>query len=129
MQIITAEPDITITELQSDDRFFLLACDGVWDCLTNQQAVRYKETHFCQCEITRLHLDHVQCDFVTERLDIGMEPVEIVREVCLRCLAANPKLTAGIGGDNMTCMLVMLDHVHTTEVSINSVKKANASAT
>jgi len=38
-QIITAEPDITLTELQAGDRFFILACDGVWDCLTNQEAV------------------------------------------------------------------------------------------
>ena len=80
-------------------------------------------------EITLLHLDHVQCDFVSERLDIGMEPAEIVRDVCRRCLAEDPKLTAGIGGDNMTCLFVMLDHVHTTEFSSNSVTKANASAT
>lgn len=87
-QMITAEPDVTVTTLQSNDRFFLLACDGVWDCLNNQQA----------------------CDFVTERLDMGMEPVQVVREVCRRCMADDPKLTAGIGGDNMTCLLVMLHH-------------------
>jgi len=87
-QMITAEPDVTITTLQSDDRFFLLACDGVWDCLSNQEA----------------------CDFVSERLDMGMEPVQVVREVCRRCMADDPKLTAGIGGDNMTCLLVMLHH-------------------
>jgi serine/threonine protein phosphatase PrpC len=39
-QIITAEPDITIFDVQEDDEFFILACDGIWDCLTNQQAVR-----------------------------------------------------------------------------------------
>lgn len=39
--MITAEPDITATRLQEGDRFFILACDGVWDCLTNQQAVRH----------------------------------------------------------------------------------------
>jgi hypothetical protein len=38
--MITAEPDVSITKLQPDDRFFILACDGVWDCLSSQQAVR-----------------------------------------------------------------------------------------
>lgn len=37
--MITAEPDITVIDLCADDQFFILACDGVWDCLTNQQAV------------------------------------------------------------------------------------------
>ena len=39
VQIITAEPDVTLTQLEAGDRFFILACDGVWDCLSNQQAV------------------------------------------------------------------------------------------
>lgn len=25
------------------------------------------------------------------------------------CLASNPKLTAGVGGDNMTCLIVLLN--------------------
>lgn len=50
-----------------------------------------------------------KCDFVNERLDAGMEPTQIVREICKRCLAQDPKLSAGIGGDNMTCLLVLID--------------------
>jgi serine/threonine protein phosphatase PrpC len=37
--MITAEPDILTLEITEDDEFFILACDGIWDCLTNQQAV------------------------------------------------------------------------------------------
>lgn len=44
--MITAEPDITVTTLQSNDRFFLLACDGIWDCLSNQQAVGYLDLKY-----------------------------------------------------------------------------------
>lgn len=36
-QIITAEPDIASTVLVDGDRFLLLACDGIWDVLSNQQ--------------------------------------------------------------------------------------------
>ncbi len=35
-QIITAQPDIMRIALTPEDTFFLLACDGVWDVMTNQ---------------------------------------------------------------------------------------------
>ena len=38
--MITAQPDITVTDLQMNDTFFILGCDGIWDCLTCQEAVR-----------------------------------------------------------------------------------------
>lgn len=38
--MITAEPDVRCIEVQDDDDFFILACDGVWDCMTSQE-VRY----------------------------------------------------------------------------------------
>jgi hypothetical protein len=41
LQIITADPDVTLTTLLPDDKFFMIACDGVWDCFTNQEAVRF----------------------------------------------------------------------------------------
>ena len=60
---------------------------------------------------------------MSERLDAGMEPAQIVREVCKRCLANDPKTTAGIGGDNMTCLLVLLDHVNSINATSSSGKK------
>jgi protein phosphatase 1G len=33
-QIITAEPDIEHISLQSEDRFLILACDGIWDVMS-----------------------------------------------------------------------------------------------
>ena len=35
-QIITAHPDVRVFELSSEDQFFVLACDGVWDVLSNE---------------------------------------------------------------------------------------------
>jgi serine/threonine protein phosphatase PrpC len=34
--MITAEPDVTRTPLVDSDEFVVLACDGIWDCKTNQ---------------------------------------------------------------------------------------------
>ncbi|XP_044487181.1 probable protein phosphatase 2C 60 isoform X1 [Mangifera indica] len=38
-QIVTANPDINTIELCDDDEFLVIACDGIWDCLSSQQLV------------------------------------------------------------------------------------------
>lgn len=35
-QIITAHPDVRVFELTTADEYFLLACDGIWDVITNE---------------------------------------------------------------------------------------------
>lgn len=35
-QIITAQPDVKKITLCPQDQFFVLACDGVWDVMSNQ---------------------------------------------------------------------------------------------
>lgn len=37
---ITAEPAVTAVELTSKDRFLVLATDGVWEQVSNEEAVR-----------------------------------------------------------------------------------------
>mmetsp|Transcript_61698 Transcript_61698/g.121968 ORF Transcript_61698/g.121968 Transcript_61698/m.121968 type:complete len:322 (-) Transcript_61698:540-1505(-) len=84
-QIITAQPDITIHNIDKGDEFLVLGCDGIWDCMTNQQVV----------------------DFVRER--IRNTPLsEICEAVLDNCIADDPKTTGGIGGDNMTMVIVQL---------------------
>jgi len=34
-QAVTAKPDIFICEHNDKDDFIMLACDGIWDCLSN----------------------------------------------------------------------------------------------
>ena len=41
--MITAEPDIVQVILHPNDEFIILGCDGIWDCLTNEQAVKIRE--------------------------------------------------------------------------------------
>ena len=33
--MITAFPDVEIFELSGEDEFVILACDGIWDMLSN----------------------------------------------------------------------------------------------
>ncbi|KAI7999140.1 putative protein phosphatase 2C 60 [Camellia lanceoleosa] len=40
-QIVTAKPDINTVELCDDDDFMVLACDGIWDCMSSQELVDF----------------------------------------------------------------------------------------
>lgn len=84
-QMITAEPDIMQIALREDDEFLVLGCDGIWDCLTNEDAV----------------------DFVMNRID-SKSPTEIGVEMLDQIISEDPRMTQGIGGDNMTIMIVDL---------------------
>ena len=87
-QIITAEPDVKHVALTPEDSFFLLACDGVWDVMTNQQA----------------------CDFVSQRIEQNKDLKVVAGELLDACLASSPSETQGIGCDNMTAIIVKLKH-------------------
>lgn len=84
-QMITAEPDIKSVTLNDEDEFVILACDGIWDCLTNEEAVKY----------------------VFDRIDTKT-PTEIGAEMLNEIISIDPRETQGIGGDNMTVMIVDL---------------------
>ena len=33
--MVTAYPDISVERLGADCEFIILACDGIWDCMTS----------------------------------------------------------------------------------------------
>ncbi|XP_059658260.1 probable protein phosphatase 2C 60 isoform X2 [Cornus florida] len=81
-QIVTANPDINTVELCDDDDFMVLACDGIWDCMSSQQLV----------------------DFIHEQLKLESKLSVVCERVLDRCLA--PSTAGGEGCDNMTMILV-----------------------
>jgi len=83
-QIICSTPDVLTEQRTPEDEFLILACDGVWDVLTNQEA----------------------CDFVRERLLKGMDVAQVGVELLDRCLSPDPQKTDGLGTDNMTAVVV-----------------------
>ena len=84
-QIITAKPDVTTIQLTLEHEFLVVACDGVWDIMSNQEIV----------------------DFVREQLVGGVTKVsQIIENIFEHCIADDPRESEGLGGDNMTCILV-----------------------
>jgi serine/threonine protein phosphatase PrpC len=63
----------------------VIISQGIWDCLTNEEAVKY----------------------VLDRIDTT-SPTEIGIEMLDEIISVNPRETQGIGGDNMTVMIVDL---------------------
>mmetsp|Transcript_1666 Transcript_1666/g.5689 ORF Transcript_1666/g.5689 Transcript_1666/m.5689 type:complete len:357 (+) Transcript_1666:167-1237(+) len=90
-QMICSTPDVLTYKREADDEFLLLACDGVWDVLGSQEAV----------------------DFVRERLpqwqSQGWPLCGIAEEMLDHCISPDLALTNGLGGDNMTALLVVFE--------------------
>lgn len=84
-QIITAEPDVESTELLQEDSFLVLACDGIWDVMENQEVV----------------------DFIKQRLDGGDHPTLIASQLLDVCMSTDPRESRGIGCDNMTAAIIV----------------------
>ncbi|CAD7703798.1 unnamed protein product [Ostreobium quekettii] len=107
-QMVSAFPDVRVLDLKRGDDFCVLACDGIWDVLTEQQAV----------------------DFVQERLKRSVPVDEIVQQMCDHCLAEDSAGT-GEGCDNMTAMVVLLKKFCTikgAQISGKRVQPAEATA-
>lgn len=84
-QVVTAYPDVLAHPLSDLDEFVVLACDGIWDCMTSQEVVEFVRRG------------------VAEKL-----PLEDICELLMEeCLAPESDMT-GIGCDNMTVCLVAL---------------------
>ena len=82
-QIVTASPDVQIRDLTDDLEFMVIACDGIWDVLSNDEVI----------------------DFVRCRIAAKMDPSTICEELMTRCLAPDCQM-GGLGCDNMTVIVV-----------------------
>jgi protein phosphatase 1G len=84
-QIITAEPDVERVAITPEDRFLVLACDGVWDVMSNEEVVV----------------------FVGKQLDAGASPTAAASALLDACLASDPRETRGVGCDNQTAVIIV----------------------
>jgi len=83
--MITALPEIKKQKLGPDSSFLIIACDGIWDCLTSQQAV-----------------DEFGELFNKKRENISNS----IEDVFDKIIASDVASSGGIGCDNMTCVVI-----------------------
>ncbi|KAI8888763.1 PP2C-domain-containing protein [Backusella circina FSU 941] len=82
-QAVTCDPDIIQHSITEHDEFLVLACDGIWDCMTNQQVVNY---------IRQQLADKTKLDSICE-------------DIMDYCLAPTSE-GGGVGCDNMSVMII-----------------------
>ncbi|EJU03102.1 PP2C-domain-containing protein [Dacryopinax primogenitus] len=93
-QIVTSDPDIMSHEISEEDEFIVLACDGIWDCMSSQSV----------CDYVRRHVAH--------RMPLG----KICESLVDYCIAPDADLEkSGIGCDNMTVIIIAILHGRTLE--------------
>ncbi|UJR13434.1 hypothetical protein I4U23_000448 [Adineta vaga] len=97
-QAITALPDIRTLTLDDKDEFMIIACDGIWNFMSSQDAV----------------------DFVRLRLE-KKSLNKICEELFMHCLAPNT-CGDGTGCDNMTAIIVKFNFNPSTTSSLPSPK-------
>ncbi|KAG0067514.1 Protein phosphatase 2C 2 [Podila epicladia] len=91
-QIVTANPVIVEYKLTEDDEFLVLACDGIWDCMTSQEVVT----------------------FVRKGIAEGTPLDTLCEQTMDHCLASDSGMT-GVGCDNMTMVIVAILNGKTLE--------------
>ncbi len=95
LQIISPEPDVKGRKLDADsaakDRFLILACDGIWDVMSSQQAVNWVIDH-------NIH---------------GVDPRESVRDLLDTCCAEVLSDDVDTGGtDNESIIIIAFAFNH-----------------
>lgn len=80
-QLVSPEPDVSCLERENNDEFLLLACDGVWDVMSNEEVI----------------------SFILAKMKITNDLVYVCNELMDTCLAKGSR-------DNMSVILVAFPH-------------------
>ncbi|KAF8319125.1 protein phosphatase 2C 2, partial [Clavulina sp. PMI_390] len=85
-QIVTVNPDITVHDLTPEDEFLVIACDGIWDCMSSQDVINWTRHQ------------------ISQKIPLS----QICEDMMSRCLSPDSDIQGGIGCDNMTVMVIAL---------------------
>lgn len=85
-QMITAVPEVRREKIGTDASFMIIACDGIWDCLTSQEAVDYAG------------------DLLTNKKREKVSST--IEDMFDKIIATDVASSGGIGCDNMTCVII-----------------------
>ena len=94
-QVVTCFPDVKVEQIDASTQFILLACDGIWDVKTSQQAIDFM--------MQKLY----KGTFSNARSQADMEQAMglLLDDCCARDIASSQ----GLGCDNMTAVIVEIN--------------------
>jgi len=87
-KFVSAEPDVSVFKITDQTSFFILACDGLWDTVPNEQAVQ----------------------FVQQKLEEYKERTPDNRDLYSICVELVTLAFQQKSRDNISCVLVVFNH-------------------
>jgi len=81
------DPEIKKVPRQANDQFLMMACDGIWDCVTSEEGIQQMREALTKRK-------------QTEQISASIEGLFD------RIIATDILASGGVGTDNMTCILI-----------------------
>eukprot|EP00038_Savillea_parva_P012140 m.202538 g.202538 ORF g.202538 m.202538 type:complete len:506 (+) comp21796_c0_seq1:506-2023(+) len=103
-QMISPEPDVTITTLGPEDKFLVLACDGIWNSLTSEDVIDFVASRVLE---GGAHVEGPATGGAPMRVSATCETL------CDACMSETLS-GDGTGLDNETAMVVMFNAIDST---------------
>ena len=94
-QAVTAFPEVRIEPIDASTQYVLLACDGIWDVKTSQEAVDFMNT--------KLYKGNFNNNKTLAEMETSM--TQLLDDCCARDIASSQ----GLGCDNMTAIIVEIN--------------------
>jgi len=88
-QMVTAVPEVKVEKISNECDFLLLACDGIWDCLSSQEAV----------------------NFIISKREAQPKISKAIEDMMDYILPNDINEKNGLGCDNMTCIAIFFKKI------------------
>mmetsp|Transcript_41045 Transcript_41045/g.94445 ORF Transcript_41045/g.94445 Transcript_41045/m.94445 type:complete len:391 (-) Transcript_41045:33-1205(-) len=98
-QIICSTPDVQVFPRHPSDEFIVLACDGIWDVMSSQEVISFVRDRMRAAGL----LGGAAWNGRSRPLS------RVAEELLDHCIPMDLSTTNGLGGDNMTALIIAFD--------------------